>query len=56
VVGVAFPTRQRLMFRRHVWRFSAAAACLVVAFATALALNWSGARLTIEAIRSAVNT
>jgi polysaccharide chain length determinant protein (PEP-CTERM system associated) len=56
VVGVAFPTRQRLMFRRHVWRFSAAAACLVVAFAAALALNWAGARLTIQAIRSAVNT
>jgi polysaccharide chain length determinant protein (PEP-CTERM system associated) len=56
VVGVAFPTRERLMFRRHVWRFSTAAACLVVAFAAALALNWAGARLTIEAIRSAVNT
>jgi hypothetical protein len=56
VVGVAFPTREKLMFRRHVWRFSAAAACLVVAFAAALALNWAGVRLTIQALRSAVNT
>jgi polysaccharide chain length determinant protein (PEP-CTERM system associated) len=56
VVGVAFPTRERLMFRRHVWRFSAAAACLVAAFAAALALNWAGVRLTIQAIRSAVNS
>ena len=29
VVGIAFPTRQRAQFRRHLWRISAAAACWV---------------------------
>jgi len=56
VVGVAFPTRQRAQFRRHLWRISAAAACWVAAFAVVLALNWSGARLTIPAIQSLVKT
>ena len=51
VVGIAFPTRQRAQFRRHLWRISAAAACWVAAFAVVLALNWSGARLTIHAIQ-----
>lgn len=52
VVGVAFPSKQRREFRDDVWRFSAAAACLVLAFAIALTLNWAGARLTIGAIES----
>jgi polysaccharide chain length determinant protein (PEP-CTERM system associated) len=56
VVGVAFPTHQRLEFRRNIWRFSAATACLLLSFAVALALNWAGARLTIHAIRSLVKT
>ena len=56
VVGVAFPTLQRAQFRRHLWRISAAAACWVAAFAVVLALNWSGARLTIPAIQSLVKT
>jgi polysaccharide chain length determinant protein (PEP-CTERM system associated) len=56
VVGVAFPSQQRRQFRGDVWRFSAAAACLVVAFAIALTLNWAGARLTIGAIKSLVPT
>jgi polysaccharide chain length determinant protein (PEP-CTERM system associated) len=55
-VGVAFPSRQRREFRRDMWRFSAAMACLVVALAVAFALNWAGARLTVNAIRSLVNT
>ena len=55
-VGVAFPSRQRREFRRDMWRFSAAMACLVVALAVAFALNWAGARLTTHAIRSLVNT
>ena len=56
VVGAAFPSRERRQFRRDLWRFSAATACLLVAFAVALALNWAGARLTIHAIRSLVKT
>jgi polysaccharide chain length determinant protein (PEP-CTERM system associated) len=55
-VSVAFPSRQRLEFRRDIWRFSAGAACLLVAFAVALGLNWAGARLTAHAIRSLVQT
>src|SRR5216684_4469416 len=49
-VGVAFPSMQRREFRRDMWRFSAAMACLVVALAVAFALNWAGARLTVHAI------
>jgi polysaccharide chain length determinant protein (PEP-CTERM system associated) len=56
VVSVAFPTRQRREFRRDMWRFSAAMACLVGALVVALALNWAGARLTAHAIRSLVTT
>jgi polysaccharide chain length determinant protein (PEP-CTERM system associated) len=56
VVGVAFPTRQQWEFRRNMWRFSAAMACLVAALMVAFALNWAGARLTIHAIRSLVNS
>ena len=54
VVSVAFPTAQRKKMWRHVWRISAATACLVVALGIALALNWSGARLSIHAIQSLV--
>jgi len=56
VVSAAFPTRQGAKTRRHLWRFSAATVCLVVAFAAVLALNWSGARLSIHAIKSLVQT
>jgi polysaccharide chain length determinant protein (PEP-CTERM system associated) len=56
VVSVAFPSRQRREFRGHLWRFSAATAGLLVAFATVLVLNWTGARLTIHAIRALVKT
>jgi polysaccharide chain length determinant protein (PEP-CTERM system associated) len=54
VVSVAFPTVQRKRILRHVWRISAASACLVVALGIALVLNWSGARLSIHAIQSLV--
>jgi polysaccharide chain length determinant protein (PEP-CTERM system associated) len=54
VVSVAFPTEQRKKIWRHVWRISTASACLVVALGVALALNWSGARLSIHAIQSLV--
>src|SRR5271168_3399671 len=40
VVSVAFPTAQRKKVWRHVWRISAATACLVVALGITLALNW----------------
>ena len=55
VVSIAFPTAQKKKMWRHVWRLSAAAACLVVALGIALALNSSGARLSIGAIQSLVN-
>jgi polysaccharide chain length determinant protein (PEP-CTERM system associated) len=55
VVSVAFPTAQQKKMWRHVWRISAATACLVVALGIALALNSSGARLSIDAIQSLVN-
>jgi protein tyrosine kinase modulator len=54
VVGAAFPTARRKKILRHMWRISAATACLVVALGIALALNWSGARLSIYAIQSLV--
>ena len=54
VVSIAFPTAQRKKILRHVWRISAASACLVVALGIALALNWSGARLSVQAIQSLV--
>ncbi len=56
VVGVAFPTRQGREFRRDMWKFSAATACLMAALAAAFALNWAGARLTAHSIRSLVQT
>jgi polysaccharide chain length determinant protein (PEP-CTERM system associated) len=54
VVGAAFPSRERRQLRRDLWQFSTATACLLAAFAVALALNWAGARLTIHAIRELV--
>jgi len=54
VVSVGFPTAQRKKIVRHVWRISAASACLVIALGIALVLNWSGARLSIHAIQSLV--
>jgi polysaccharide chain length determinant protein (PEP-CTERM system associated) len=56
VVNEAFPTRDRAQAVKNLWRFSAATVGLLVAFAVVLALNWSGARLTIHAIRSLVKT
>jgi hypothetical protein len=53
-VGIAFPSQQRVLFRRHLWRFSAAALVLVAAFGIALALNRSGVRLNIQALKALV--
>ena len=56
VVGIAFPSAQRKQFRGHLWRFSAATACLLIALGIVLALNWSGARLSIHAVKTLVNS
>lgn len=56
VAGMAFPTHQHALSRRHLWRISVAAACWLAAFAAVLVLNWSGVRLGIHAIESLVNT
>jgi polysaccharide chain length determinant protein (PEP-CTERM system associated) len=55
IVSVAFPTAEKKKVWRQVWQISAAATCLVVALGVVLALNWSGARLSIAAIESMVN-
>jgi len=46
-VSVAFPSRQHFLFRRRLWRFSAATLCLVIALGAVLVLNWSGMRLVL---------
>jgi len=56
VVSEAFPARDRARVVKNLWRFSAASVGLLIAFAVVLALNWSGARLTIHAVRSLVKT
>jgi polysaccharide chain length determinant protein (PEP-CTERM system associated) len=53
-VGIAFPSQQRVLFRRNLWRFSAAALVLVAAFGVALALSRSGVRLNIQALNTLV--
>jgi polysaccharide chain length determinant protein (PEP-CTERM system associated) len=55
-VGVAFPTQYRAATLRDLRRFSAGTACLLLAFALALVLNWSGVRFTLQAIQSLVKT
>jgi polysaccharide chain length determinant protein (PEP-CTERM system associated) len=56
VVSVAFPTRRRAMFRRRLWRFSAASLVLIVALGVALALNKFGVRLDLQALQTTVLT
>jgi polysaccharide chain length determinant protein (PEP-CTERM system associated) len=56
VVSMAFPSRQQGEIRRNMWRFTAAVACLMVALAIALALNWAGARLSSPPTGSSVTT
>jgi polysaccharide chain length determinant protein (PEP-CTERM system associated) len=45
VVGSAFPSRARRVWRRELWTISAAAACLLLAFAVAVVLSHNGVRL-----------
>ncbi len=47
IVSSAFPTREQVESRKHLWAFCAAGACLLIAFGVVLALNWTGARLLI---------
>jgi polysaccharide chain length determinant protein (PEP-CTERM system associated) len=49
-VSVAFPSRQRFLFRRRIWRFSVATLCFVVALGAALVLNKSGVRLDLGSL------
>jgi polysaccharide chain length determinant protein (PEP-CTERM system associated) len=46
-VSVAFPSRQQFLFRRRLWRFSAATLCLVIALGAVMYLSWSGMRLVL---------
>ena len=50
VVSAAFPTLEGQDHRRDVWRFSAATAGLVAAFAIVLALNWVGVRVAEQEV------
>jgi polysaccharide chain length determinant protein (PEP-CTERM system associated) len=56
VVNVAFPSRRQQENRRHMWRISAAMACLVLALLIALGLNWAGARLVTQTTSASVTT
>lgn len=49
VVGSAFPSRTRRAWRRELWRISAAAACLLLAFAGVAVLSHQGVRLGMPA-------
>jgi polysaccharide chain length determinant protein (PEP-CTERM system associated) len=44
-VGSAFPRRAKRVWRRELWTISAAAACLLLAFAVAVVLSHNGVRL-----------
>jgi hypothetical protein len=55
-VTTAFPSRKQHMFRRHLWRYSAATAGLCVVLVVVLALNWSGFRLHLTALGALVKS
>jgi hypothetical protein len=52
VVGAAFPSREQQEFRGDVWRFSAATAVFVAAFAVVLALNLIEAPQTEQGVHA----
>jgi polysaccharide chain length determinant protein (PEP-CTERM system associated) len=56
IVTTAFPSRNRSLLRRHLWRFSTAAVGLVLLFGAALALNWLGLRLDMRVVQSWIMT
>lgn len=55
-VSVAFPSKQRFLFHRRLWHFSAAGAGLFFALVVVLVLNWSGVRLSFAALKTLVGT
>jgi polysaccharide chain length determinant protein (PEP-CTERM system associated) len=56
VVSTAFPRRERKDFWRRLMGFSLATSCLLALFVVVLILNWSGARLSVAAIKSLVTS
>jgi hypothetical protein len=54
-VSVAFPSKRRFLMWRYALRFSAASLCLCGALVAALALNYSGARLHVSVVKTAVS-
>ena len=52
VVGAAFPSREQREFRGDVWRFSAATAAFMAAFAVVLALNLTEAPQTEQGVHA----
>jgi polysaccharide chain length determinant protein (PEP-CTERM system associated) len=56
VVSTAFPRRERKVFWRRLMGFSLATSCLLALFVVVLILNWSGARLSVAAIKSLVTS
>jgi polysaccharide chain length determinant protein (PEP-CTERM system associated) len=56
IVSSAFPSADQSAARRDLVFLSAVTACLVLAFALAVLLNHAGLRLSLHALRRAVNT
>ncbi len=54
-VGIAFPTSHAAQARRDRWSFSAGTAGIIAAFAVVLVLNWSGMRLSLDALQALVH-
>ncbi len=55
-VSSAFPTRESQELRGSLFKFGAASACLLVAFITALLLNWAGVRIALHALQAVNRT
>jgi polysaccharide chain length determinant protein (PEP-CTERM system associated) len=56
VVSTAFPSRRSAQSRATLVVFSAASFCLLVGFGIALALNWSGLRLSVQALTGIIKS
>ena len=56
LVGIAFPQRARQKFMADMWRFSAVAGVLVVAFVIVMVLNHAGARISLRALQAMVKS
>jgi len=54
VVGAAFPTRAKAVFRNRLFSFSMVASVLVLFLGAAFVLNWSGVRLNLHALSTLV--